>query len=182
MKTVDEVFELFRKAGRSAYFGEPVSQEEHALQCAFLAEQAGARDTLIVAALLHDVGHLLHQKGEDIAERGSDARHEQIGHAWLIRRFGVAVAEPVRLHVAAKRFLCATDNEYLAQLSPASQLSLQLQGGPFSASECIRFAADPCHADAVRLRIWDDEAKVADLTVPALDHYRQRLEAAALGT
>jgi predicted HD phosphohydrolase len=84
--------------------------------------------------------------------------------------------------VAAKRFLCATDATYLAQLSPASQLSLELQGGPFSSQECSRFAADPRHADAVRLRLWDDEAKVPDLAVPGLDHYRARLEAAALGT
>ena len=116
MKVVTEVMELFGTAGRAAYFGEPVSQEEHALQCAHLADQQGADDSLVVAALLHDVGHLLHHQGEDIAEQGADAQHEVIGQAWLMRRFGSAVAEPVRLHVAAKQFLCATDPHYLAQL------------------------------------------------------------------
>src|SRR5262245_8960167 len=114
---VDSVVELFLIAGRAAYFGEPVSQEEHALQCAELAEKDGADDALVIAALLHDVGHLLHHRGEDIAERGSDAQHELIGQKWLMRRFGLAVAEPVRLHVAAKRFLCATDSSYQVQLS-----------------------------------------------------------------
>src|SRR5262245_59824648 len=132
---VETVVELFRVAGRAAYFGEPVSQEEHALQCAHLAEHDGADNALVVAALLHDIGHLLHQQGEDIADRGTDAHHESIGQKWLMRRFGPAVAEPVRLHVAAKRFLCATDPRYQAQLSPASQLSLKLPGGPFTPPE-----------------------------------------------
>src|SRR5438128_5804732 len=166
MKVVTEVMELFGTAGRAAYFGEPVSQEEHALQCAHLADQQGADDSLVVAALLHDVGHLLHHQGEDIAEQGADAQHEVIGQAWLMRRFGSAVAEPVRLHVAAKQFLCATDPHYLAQLSPASQLSLKLQGGPFSPADCAAFAQSPFHAAAVRLRRWDDEAKVPGLAVP----------------
>jgi [1-hydroxy-2-(trimethylamino)ethyl]phosphonate dioxygenase len=177
---VDSVVELFLIAGRAAYFGEPVSQEEHALQCAELAEKDGADDALVIAALLHDVGHLLHHRGEDIAERGSDAQHELIGQKWLMRRFGPAVAEPVRLHVAAKRFLCATDSSYQAQLSPASQLSLTLQGGPLTPPEIAEFATNPFHAAAVRLRRWDDEAKIPGKAVPPLDHYRARLAGLAI--
>jgi predicted HD phosphohydrolase len=130
----------------------------------------------VAAALLHDVGHLLHRKGEDVADRGVDAKHETIGHAWLKRWFGPAVAEPVRMHVAAKRYLCAVDNDYLARLSPASKQSLELQGGPFTAAEVKEFERQPFFADAVRLRHWDDEAKVVGLDVPSFDHYRTLLK------
>jgi phosphonate degradation associated HDIG domain protein len=177
---VDTIVDLFRTAGRSAYFGEPVSQEEHALQCAHLAERHGAADALVVAALLHDVGHLLHEQGEDIAERGTDAQHEQVGYDWLMERFGPTVAEPVRLHVAAKRFLCATDAKYFGQLSPASRISLALQGGSMTPAEAAKFSAHPAHLAAVNLRRWDDEAKVPGLAVPELNHYRGRIAAAAI--
>ena len=123
---------LFATRGRALYFGEAVSEAEHALQSAALARADGAGDTLVVAALLHDVGHLLHGLGEDLAERGLDGRHEEVGHAWLSDYFGPAVAEPVRLHVAAKRYLCAVEPAYLTGLSPASRQSLGLQGGPFA--------------------------------------------------
>lgn len=175
MTVFDEVAELLIIAGRSAYFGEPVTQEEHALQCAKLAEDAGAGDGLVIAALLHDIGHLLHHEGHDIADRGVDACHEDLGSQWLMRNFGPAVAEPARLHVAAKRYLCATNESYCKQLSPASQVSLQLQGGPMSASECESFRATPFHLEALRVRGWDDEAKTPGLNVPPLNHYRIRL-------
>ncbi|HKI32926.1 MAG TPA: HD domain-containing protein [Gemmataceae bacterium] len=179
MDVVETVMRLFAVGGADAYFGESVSQAAHALQSAHLAEQAGADDALVVAALLHDVGHLLHGLSEDVAERGIDGRHEQGGADWLARHFGPAVSEPVRLHVAAKRYLCAVEPLYFAGLSPASRRSLDLQGGPFDADGVRAFEAGQHFRDAVRLRRWDDEAKVPGLAVPGLDHYRARLAAAA---
>ena len=179
MDVVETVFRLFAIGGEVAYFGEAVSQTAHALQSAHLAERAGADDALVVAALLHDVGHLLHGLPEDISERGIDGRHEQGGADWLARHFGPAVSEPVRLHVAAKRYLCAVEPAYLAGLSPASRHSLDLQGGPFDAQAARAFEDEPVFRDAVRLRRWDDEAKVPGLAVPGLDHYRGRLAVVA---
>src|SRR5262249_4940556 len=151
---------LFERGGRQAYFGEPVSQEEHALQTAYLAVQEEAADALVVAALLHDVGHLLHGLPEDVAEHGIDGHHEAVGEAWLSRHFGPEVTEPVRLHVAAKRYLCAVDPEYGQQLSQASLQSLALQGGPMSAAEIREFEQHAYFREAVRLRRWDDRAKI----------------------
>jgi gamma-butyrobetaine dioxygenase len=179
MNVVDTVLRLFAVGGEQAYFGEAVSQTAHALQSAHLAERAGADDSLVVAALLHDVGHLLHGLPEDAAERGIDGWHEERGADWLALHFGPAVSESVRLHVAAKRYLCAVEPAYLASLSPASRRSLELQGGPFDVDAVRTFEAHPFSSEAVRLRRWDDEAKVPGLAVPALDHYRARLAAAA---
>lgn len=177
MDVRDTVVRLFATRGHAEYHGESVTQAEHALQAAHLAEREGAGDALVAAALLHDIGHLLHGHGEDAADRGLDDRHEHLGGAWLARWFGPAVAEPVRLHVAAKRYLCATDPVYAARLSPASRLSLELQGGPFTPAEAAAFAAHTHHAAAVRLRHWDDEAKVPGLEVPPLGHYQPLLQA-----
>jgi [1-hydroxy-2-(trimethylamino)ethyl]phosphonate dioxygenase len=165
MTAIDEVFELFERRGREAYFGESVSILEHSLQAAWLAEQAGAEPHLLVAALLHDVGHLLHQMPGDIAERGIDGRHEAIGEAWLRFRFGPDVSEPVRLHVEAKRYLCCVEPAYLANLSPSSIQSLELQGGPLSPEEARDFERNPRFQDAVALRRWDDAAKSPDLNL-----------------
>jgi phosphonate degradation associated HDIG domain protein len=178
MSIADEIFTLFKKRGDAAYYGEPVSQTEHALQTAFQAEKDGATDSLVLAALLHDVGHLLHGLGEDIAEEGIDARHEEASQTWLSQHFGPDITEPVRLHVAAKRYLCAVDPDYLNQLSPASVQSLHLQGGPFNHKEAEQFACLSHSRCAVQLRRWDDHAKVPGLNVPPLDHYRARLDAA----
>ena len=178
MHPVDQIAALFREHGSAAYFGEAVSEAEHALQCACLAEQAGAPPELIAAALLHDIGHLLHGLPEDIGEQGIDGRHEEIGSRWLSRYFGSDMVDAVRLHVPAKRYLCAVELGYLDGLSPASQQSLALQGGPFSADEAAAFEAEPAFQWAVRLRRWDDEAKVPGLAIPGLDHYRSHLEAA----
>jgi len=175
MTIVDEILGLFARRGAATYHGEAVSQTEHALQAAELAEREGAPDHLIVAALLHDLGHLLDGQDEDLAARGIDGGHEEAGCAWLARHFGPEVTEPVRMHVAAKRYLCTVDPTYLDGLSPASRLSLSLQGGPMSAQGRAAFERHPAHADAIRLRRWDDAAKVPGLDVPGLEHYRDRL-------
>jgi [1-hydroxy-2-(trimethylamino)ethyl]phosphonate dioxygenase len=177
---VDEVFRLFQVAGANAYFGERVSQKEHALQTAHLAERAGAPEVLIAAALLHDIGHLLHGQPENIADDDVDAFHEKIGGDWLERNFPHEVSEAVRLHVAAKRYLCWFNPAYLADLSDASLKSLELQGGPFTDQEATNFEDNPMFRDAVALRKWDDAAKVEHLKVPKLEHYREILEHVAL--
>ena len=176
MNKVDEIFQLLEERGRGSYFGEPVSQLEHALQCADLALQEHASNEMIAAALLHDAGHLLHEQAENIADRGIDVAHEELAQSWLSRYFGPAVTRPIALHVAAKRYLCATDESYLAGLSPASLKSLKLQGGVMSGQEVRRFESDDFARDAVRLRQWDDLAKIAGKNVPPLSHYRSVLE------
>jgi phosphonate degradation associated HDIG domain protein len=173
------VLQLFADRGDSEYGGEAVTQREHALQSAALAEADGASSALIAAALLHDIGHLLHDLPADAPDRGIDDLHENSGAAWLQRHFGPAVAEPVKLHVAAKRYLCAVDAEYLGRLSPPSVQSLQLQGGAMSADEVRDFEQHPRFRDAVRLRHWDDTAKVAGLATPDLTHFVRHLDAAA---
>ncbi len=180
MNVVDEICQLFATRGHAAYVGEPVSQLEHALQAAWHAEQEGADDALVVAALVHDVGHLLTKAPEDAADHGIDTRHEALGERWLARSFGPEVTEPVRLHVPAKRYLCTTDAAYQAQLSPASLQSLALQGGPLTGDEVRQFEAQPHFRGAVRLRRWDDLAKVPGMEVPPIEHYRARLERAVV--
>jgi [1-hydroxy-2-(trimethylamino)ethyl]phosphonate dioxygenase len=177
---IDRIFTLFQEKGNGAYFGEAVTETEHALQCAHLAEQSGAAPALIAAVLLHDMGHLLHGLPEDLAERGIDGRHEEGGAAWLQRYFGPVVVDPVRLHVAAKRYLCAIEPEYQAGLSEASRRSLLLQGGPMSPEEVSGFEREPWFRSAVAVRRWDDQAKVPGLIVPDLAHYRSYLAAALL--
>jgi phosphonate degradation associated HDIG domain protein len=178
MKIIDQIIDLFQQRGDAAYHGEAVSQTEHALQSAALAERQGAPANLVVAALLHDLGHLLDGQEEDLAERGVDGQHEAAAHAWLSKFFGPEVTEPIRLHVEAKRYLCAKNPAYLQGLSAASRLSLEVQGGPMTPIERAQFEINPHYRDALRLRYWDDTAKVPNLEVPNLDHYRNRLEAA----
>jgi [1-hydroxy-2-(trimethylamino)ethyl]phosphonate dioxygenase len=173
---IEEILQLLAERGQASYFGEPVSQLEHALQCASFAADERASNELIAAALLHDVGHLLHEQGKNAADEGIDTAHEELGQSWLSAHFTPAVTRPIALHVAAKRYLCATDSSYLAQLSPASLQSLQLQGGPMTAKEIASFEADEFARDAVRLRRWDDLAKIRGKNVPPLAHYRTVLE------
>jgi phosphonate degradation associated HDIG domain protein len=180
MSFIDEIHSLFAKNGQGAYFGEALTETEHALQCAHLAVENGAGNELIAAALLHDVGHMLHGLGEDIAERGYNGRHEEGGAVWLGRYFGPAVVGPVRLHVAAKRYLCAVETDYFTLLSPASRLSLSLQGGPFTSAEVRAFEQELWFRSAIAIRRWDDAAKVAGLAVPGLEHYRSHLQAMLL--
>jgi [1-hydroxy-2-(trimethylamino)ethyl]phosphonate dioxygenase len=175
---VDRLIELLRTKGARQYGGERVSQCEHALQTAALAAQEDAAPALLAAALLHDIGHLLHKEGEQPALRGIDDQHEAIGADYLLPAFGPAVAEPVRLHVPAKRYLCATDPGYFARLSPGSVRSLALQGGPFTPGEAAEFRALPFAKDAVRVRRWDEAAKVPGHATPTLEQYRETLLAA----
>jgi [1-hydroxy-2-(trimethylamino)ethyl]phosphonate dioxygenase len=166
-----EILHLFDRRGREMYSGEPVTQTEHALQTAWQAEQSEADAALITASLLHDVGHLLHELGEDCADAGIDDKHEALGAQWLATHFGPNVVEPVRLHVAAKRYRCAIDPAYHARLSDASRQSLRLQGGPFTPEQARKFEEHPYFNAAVRLRLWDEAAKVPGLPTPPLEHF-----------
>lgn len=176
MNVTEEILAIFQERGSSAYFGESVSMAEHALQAAHFAQLAAAAPALIVAALLHDIGHLVEQVPSDIADWTVDAHHEQVGSLWLAKRFGPAVSEPVRLHVPAKRYLLATDPAYFAKLSPASVITLRLQGGPMTTDEVARFETEQFHEEAVRVRQWDDQGKVAGLKTPLLGDFRSLIE------
>jgi [1-hydroxy-2-(trimethylamino)ethyl]phosphonate dioxygenase len=173
---IDELMAIYGGHGSASYFGEPVTVTEHGLQAAFLAQRSGASDGLVIAALLHDIGHLIEAAPQDIEDWKTDAGHELTGSRWLARHFGPAVCEPVRLHVPAKRFLCATDPDYFHTLSPASVVTLRLQGGPMSRAESESFVAETYFRDAVVLRRWDDQAKVARLQTPDFPHYKALIE------
>ncbi len=168
---IDEIFARFREAGDATYLGEPVTVSEHMLQSAAYAEQDGAPRELVAAALLHDYGHLIHDLPEDSAEHGVDTRHEEVGFAFLERWFPPEVTEPIRLHVAAKRYLVAVDPEYRNTLSSASLLSLELQGGSMSAAEVEAFEAHPHAVDACRLRRYDDAGKDPSAVTRPLESY-----------
>jgi phosphonate degradation associated HDIG domain protein len=176
---IDSLIDLLNAKGGSAYFGEPVSILEHSLQAAHSAELAGAGPASISAALLHDVGHMLHGLDEEIAQRGLDGMHEEVAAKYLSRWFGDEVTVPILLHVPAKRFLCWQDHAYLQQLSPASLKSLALQGGPMNDEQAADFLRNPFAQAAIALRRWDDEAKVPGLCVPDAAYYLPTLQAAS---
>lgn len=173
---VDRIFDTLETEGVARYGMEAINQLEHALQCAALAEKEGADASLITAALLHDIGHLIHKLGI-AAERGIDDRHETLGEKLLRRWFGDDVVQPVALHVDAKRYLCTAEDDYFGRLSQASVRSLELQGGPFAEDDAEAFLSRPGAPEAVRLRRWDEEAKVKDLATPPLSHFRPYVEA-----
>jgi len=156
LSSLDEIERLFAARG-GEHYGEGVSQTEHALQCALLAEAEGAPASLIVAALLHDVGHLLEES--DLAQDGIDDRHQVFGAEALAGLFGEAVRQPIALHVAAKRYLCCVEPAYFDTLSAASKHTLALQGGPFDAAQATAFEALPYWREAVALRRFDDLGK-----------------------
>jgi phosphonate degradation associated HDIG domain protein len=168
---VEKILSLYEIKGNRAYEGEGVTQLEHALQSAHLAEQAGAPAELVCAALLHDLGHLLNDRGETPTLRGVDDRHQYVALPFLRKAFPSAVFGPIGLHVDAKRYLCATRPGYRDALSEDSKRSLELQGGVFPPEEAERFIRRPFAADAVRVRLWDDAAKVAGAATPDLDHF-----------
>ena len=174
---ISRILQLFEEKGDSEYGGEAVTQLEHALQCAQLAEQNGGNQSLVVASLLHDIGHLLHELPDDAPDQGIDDAHEKSGYHFLRKYFLDEVCEPVRLHVPAKRYLCTTDPTYFATLSPPSVLSLELQGGQMDSGELEAFRSNPFYEDALKLRRWDDEAKVVGLETPDVNHYAPEMTA-----
>jgi phosphonate degradation associated HDIG domain protein len=176
--SLDDIRVLFDRHGNIAYSGEPVTQLEHALQSGALAEAERASDELVAAAFLHDLGHLLNLQGETPTERGVDDLHQYFALPFLRPVLSDAVLEPIRLHVDAKRCLCAIDSAYFGQLSADSVRSLQLQGGIFTEEEAQAFMRKPYAEDAMRLRRWDDRAKEENRSTPGIDHYLAVVERA----
>lgn len=174
---------LFEGEGAAEYFGEAVTQAQHMLQAAALAQAEHAPAALVAAALLHDIGHFGALTAEhaglggESLMAGTDNHHSHTGAHWLARWFGPAVTEPVRLHVAAKQYLCAVEPGYFERLSEASRYTLTVQGGPMTAQQAAAFAADPYAEQAVRLRRWDEAAKDPDLDVPGFEHFTPLLAA-----
>lgn len=175
--TLSQIQHLLELRGQQQYGMEAISQLEHALQCAQLSEQAGETSETVAACLLHDLGHLLAAERDGLAEHNTaeDDLHQYMALPFLRGLFSDAVLEPIRLHVDAKRYLCLIDRNYHNTLSPASQHSLNLQGGVFGETEASEFIAQPFAAEAVRLRRYDDLAKVPEKNTPALHHYLEIL-------
>jgi gamma-butyrobetaine dioxygenase len=169
---VEIIASAFASEGAASYLGEPVTQAVHMLQAAALAERDGAGEALVVAALLHDVGHFTWTVSGRDPMAGTDNRHSEAGASWLSQWFGEEVTEPVRLHVDAKRYLCAVMPGYAAGLSAASAHTLRCQGGPMRRSEFAAFEANPHAVAACRVRRWDDAAKDPEAAVPSFDRFR----------
>ena len=174
MLSLSDIETLFARRGGEQYSGEPVTQLEHALQTAALAESNGADDELITACLLHDLGHLVHDLGGSPTLRGLDDVHQYAALPFLRGLFPDRVLDGIQLHVDAKRYLCATLPGYEEALSADSKRSLKLQGGVFSADQAATFIARPGAAEAVRLRRWDEQAKVEGGVTPPLAHFLAR--------
>ena len=170
---LDHLTELFACHGGKPEAEKRVSNATHMRQTAAAAEAAGAEASLVAASLLHDIGHWL--RGEPIDAQTVDDRHESVGASWLEGHFDTDVTRPIVLHVAAKRYLCAREPDYFANLSRGSVASLALQGGPMSEAEAAAFEADPAHGHAVALRRWDEYGKIPGLRVPGFEHYRPLL-------
>lgn len=167
---VKEILDAFARNGHLDY-GENISMQEHMLQTAWLAEQDGADERLVVAALLHDFGHLVCELPNDTFLDGHDNHHESFGADALSRWFDDDIVSAVRLHVAAKRYLCGSNPAYYDTLSDASKTSLEMQGGPMTGDEIFAFRNQPGHDMAVRVRVYDDQGKVNGMERPELDHY-----------
>jgi phosphonate degradation associated HDIG domain protein len=173
----EHVIRLFEQRGQGRYGSEQVSQLQHALQCAVFAKRQGAGSAMIAAALLHDLGHIIdHQPMPESDNQNLDDAHEQRAYQWIKSNFGKSVADPVRLHVAAKRYLCTVEPEYLAKLSPASLKSFHDQGGLMSQSQIDDFRDEPFAFEAVELRRWDDLAKDPTMQTPTIDDFAPLLD------
>jgi phosphonate degradation associated HDIG domain protein len=174
--TLTALLDIYRQRGQAQYGGEAISQLDHALQCAALAEANDQPAKMIAACLFHDLGHLVHHLGDDPALRGIDDRHEHRAIPVLKHLFPNAVTQPIQLHVEAKRYLCAVDQAYWDSLSPASKRSLELQGGVFTPDAATDFIQQPYAPQAVQLRRWDDLAKDPEQVPPNLNHFLPRLQ------
>ena len=170
------IADIFHRRGADSYLGEDVTMSEHMLQSALLAEQAGAVDTLIAAALLHDIGHYTNEFPDDALEKGIDNHHDTAGAAVLKPWFPQIVVDCVRHHVPAKRYLCATDPSYFEKLSAASVHTLNLQGGPMNEAEVADFQTKDNLAAIVQVRLWDDGGKTAGIVTPEFEHYMALLQ------
>jgi phosphonate degradation associated HDIG domain protein len=170
------IADIFKRRGADSYLGERVTMAQHMLQGAVLAEREGAPEELVAAALLHDIGHYTSEFGTLSLGDTRDNYHEEAGAAVLEKFFPPVIVECVRLHVPAKRYLCATDPAYYDMLSEASKHTLSLQGGPMNAQEVAEFEKNPFYREAVRVRLWDDGGKDPAMQTPDFDHYVPLLE------
>lgn len=166
-----QVLRFLEESGKDSYFGEPLTQLEHAIQTAQAAVRNKARDELITAALLHDIGHFLHMYDENCADDDIDSQHHLIGEQFLSRYFKADVAELVKHHVNAKRYLAITDQDYQSKLSAASVQSLKLQGGPMNQNEIKEFSSHSLFNEIILLRHWDDAAKIPNRTLPTIENF-----------
>jgi phosphonate degradation associated HDIG domain protein len=171
-----EILHLFETNGGSMYGGEAVTQLEHALQCAEQARKHNASNELITASLLHDIGHLLHDLPDDASDKGIDDMHELLGDKYLTKHFKLGAVQPVKLHVQAKRYLCATEPGYLETLSTPSKISLEFQGGVMDKEEVALFEKNEFYKEAVNLRRWDDLAKDPNLISPSIESFVEAIE------
>ena len=178
--TLTDIEQLFIRRGHEQYTGEPVTHMEHALQSATLGERAGASDGLITAALLHDLGHLLHDMPGTPSSEGVDDVHQYRVVPFLRGLFPDEVIGAIQRHVDAKRYLCATRPDYHAALSDDSKRSLQLQGGVFDSEQARAFIAEPGAEGSVQLRLWDDQAKKPGMRTPPLEHFLEKARRCAL--
>lgn len=174
---IPTIIEIFETRGTEAYGSEAVNQLEHALQCASMAVECGSPASLVSAALLHDIGHIISDDQLPANDEGDlDDSHEDRAHPWLLEHFGPAVADPVRLHVAAKRYICTVDADYVHSLSPTSLKSYYDQGGSMTDVERAEFESEPYFHDAVTLRRWDDLGKIPGLSTPDISLFVPYLE------
>jgi predicted HD phosphohydrolase len=177
---VDFILDLFARRGAEEYMGEPVCMSQHMEQSAACADADNATEELVIALLLHDIGHFVGDFPVEALENGINNCHEDAGANFLAPYFSKAVTEPIRLHVAAKKYLCAVDDEYINRLSEASVNSLNVQGGPMTAAEVKAFESNPHHLAAVKARHYDDDGKVSGLDIKPIKDYRGQLESLLL--
>ncbi len=175
----DEIQSLFETAKAKEYLGEDITLIEHMVQCGDLAKLNRAPDWLVVAALLHDLGHILIPDAQEAQDAGSDRHHDEVGASWLAQRFPSNVVQAVKLHVDAKKYLVATNPEYFEKLSDSSKKTLGIQGGAFSAKECEEFLRQDFANEAIQLRLWDDAAKVRGMSDASLDRFRHEIQKVA---